>query len=104
MSACRIDFSSMEWEQIRPDVRQKVHCEGGRQVRLVEFDSSDGAEHFCETGHIGYVLSGSLDIDFNGKVVSFAAGDGLVIPSGPELRHRAVTITRGTRLLMIEDL
>jgi hypothetical protein len=30
MSAYRIAFESMEWQQIRPDVRQKVYCEGSR--------------------------------------------------------------------------
>lgn len=104
MNRFRIAFASMPWEQIRPDVRQKVHCEGSRQVRLVEFDTSDGAEHWCETGHIGYVLKGSLSISFDGQVIDFAAGDGLFIPEGPATRHRSVSITAGTLLLMIEDL
>lgn len=104
MSAYKIDFASMEWQQIRPDVRQKVYCEGSRQVRLVEFETSDGPEHWCETGHIGYVLQGALSISFDGKVVSFGAGDGLFIPPGAPSRHRAVSIARGTRLLMVEDL
>lgn len=104
MSAYRIDFASLEWQQIRPDVRQKVHCEGSRQVRLVEFEASDGAEHWCDVGHIGYVLAGALSIRFDGGVVSFLAGDGLFIPSGVADRHRAVSIAPGTRLLMIEDV
>jgi quercetin dioxygenase-like cupin family protein len=54
-------------------------------------------------GHIGYVLAGSLDISFDGKVVRFSAGDGLFIPSGEHDRHRAVAIAAGTRLLMVED-
>jgi hypothetical protein len=81
MSAFKISFDAMGWQQIRPDVRQKVYCEGSRQVRLVEFDTSKGAEHWCETGHIGFVLKGALSIDFNGQVLSFKAGDGLFIPS-----------------------
>lgn len=67
MSSFKIGFDSMEWQQVRPDVRQKVYCEGSRQVRLVEFETSDGAEHWCETGHVGYVLKGALSIDFNGR-------------------------------------
>jgi quercetin dioxygenase-like cupin family protein len=94
----------MEWQQIRPDVRQKVYCEGSCQVRLVEFETSDGAEHWCETGHIGYVLKGALSISFNGDILSFKAGDGLFIPSGAASKHRSVAIAPGTQLLMIEDL
>lgn len=103
MSAFKVDFARMPWEQVRPDVRQKVHCAGGRQVRLIEFDTSAGAEGWCETGHIGYVLKGSLSIDFNGEVTAFTAGDGLFIPAGTASRHRSVAITAGTRLLMVED-
>jgi len=100
----KISFDAMEWEQIRPDVRQKVYCEGSRQIRLVEFDTSDGAEHWCETGHIGYVLKGTLSISFDGNVIAFKAGDGLFIPAGAASKHRSVAISRGTQLLMVEDL
>lgn len=104
MSSFKIGFDGMEWQQIRPDVRQKVYCEGSRQVRLVEFDTSDGAEHWCEVGHIGYVLKGALSISFDGQVISFKAGDGLFIPAGAASKHKAVSISPGTQLLMVEDL
>ena len=104
MSPFKISFEDMQWQQVRPDVRQTVYCEGSRQIRLVEFATSDGAEHWCEVGHIGYVLKGGLRISFDGKVISFAAGDGLFIPSGAASRHRSVAIEHGTQLLMVEDL
>lgn len=104
MSSFKITFDAMEWQQIRPDVRQKIYRDGSRQVRLVEFETSDGAPHWCETGHIGYVLKGALSISFNGQVISFQAGDGLFIPSGAASKHRAVSISAGTQLLMVEEL
>ena len=104
MSPFKISFESIEWQQIRPDVRQKIYCEGSRQIRLIEFKASDGPEHWCETGHIGYVLKGMLSISFNGEVIAFKAGDGLFIPSGAASKHRAVAIASGTQLLMIEEL
>lgn len=104
VSPFKISFETMAWQQVRPDVRQKVYCEGSRQIRLVEFQTSDGAEQWCETGHIGYVLKGALRISFDGKVVAFEAGDGLFIPSGAASKHRAVEIAQGTQLLMVEDL
>ena len=90
MSPFKVSFENMAWEQVRPDVRQKIYCEGSRQIRLVEFETSDGAEHWCETGHIGYVLKGALSISFDGNVISFKAGDGLFIPSGAASKHRSV--------------
>ena len=100
----KISFDALEWQQVRPDVRQKIYCEASRQIRLVEFETSEGFEHWCETGHIGYVLKGSLSISFNGQVVAFEAGDGLFIPAGPASKHRAVSISAGTQLLMVEEL
>jgi quercetin dioxygenase-like cupin family protein len=104
LSSFKVSFDKMAWQQIRPAVRQKIYCEGSRQIRLVEFETSDGAEHWCETGHIGYVLKGALSISFNGEVISFKAGDGIFIPSGAATKHRSVTISSGTQLLMVEDL
>lgn len=104
LSTFKVNFDEIEWQQIRPDVRQKVYCEGSRQVRLVEFETSDGAEQWCETGHIGYVLRGELSISFNGEIVSFKAGDGIFIPAGAQSKHRSISISSGTRLLMVEDL
>jgi len=104
VSPFKVSFENMAWEQVRPDVRQKVYCEGSRQIRLVEFETSDGAQQWCETGHIGYVLKGALDFSFDGSVISFKAGDGLFIPSGAASKHRSVQISSGTQLLMIEDI
>lgn len=93
----------MPWENAREGVRQKVYSEGGRVLRLVDFQTSAGFDAWCQTGHIGYVLTGGLVIDVNGTDITFAAGDGIFLPAGAASQHRAVTITPGTRLLMVED-
>ena len=103
MSAFKIQFAAMPWEEGRPGVRFKKYCEAGRQLRLVEFHTGDGFDAWCEIGHIGYVLAGGLTIDFDGRHLDFTAGDGLFIPAGIASRHRAVRITPGTLLLMVED-
>ena len=71
MSSLKVDLRGMDWQAIRPDVRQKIYSDGSRQLRLVEFDTSDGAEQWCEAGHIGYVLKGDLSISFDGEVIAF---------------------------------
>ena len=100
----KVDFGAMEWQDGRPGVRHKVYGEGSRQLRLVEFATSEGDPHWCDRGHIGFVLAGGLEIDFNGQVLSFSAGDGFFIPAGAGSSHRGLTITPGTRLVMVEDL
>jgi quercetin dioxygenase-like cupin family protein len=104
VSTFKVAFDSMAWQAVRAGVRHKVHVEGTRQLRLVEFATSDGFDEWCQQGHVGYVLAGGLELDVNGAVLSFAAGDGLFLPSGVESQHRAVSITPGTRLLMVEDI
>lgn len=103
VKAFRIRFDDLPWEQVRHDVRQKMHCDDARIYRLVEFDTTDGPENWCETAHIGYVLHGALSVSFDGEVVDYQAGDVMLIPAGRASRHRATSITRGTQLLMIED-
>lgn len=104
MSLFKIDFEAMPWEEGRPGMRYKVYCEGSRQLRLVEFLTADGFHEWCEQGHIGYVLAGSLEIDIKGSVQTFNAGDGLFLPAGFACAHRSPSITPGTRLIMVEDL
>ncbi len=104
MNRFKIDFTTLPWQQGRSGVRFKVYCEGKRQLRLVEFSTSDGADDWCEFSHIGYVLKGNLSIDCNGNVHAFKTGDGIFLPAGHDSRHRAVAIEPGTLLVMVEDL
>lgn len=103
MSQYKVDFTSLAWDERREGVRQKVHCAGGRVLRLVEFSTSEGFDHPCEQGHIGYVLAGGLVIEYPGELVTYGPGDGLFIPAGKASAHRTLSITPGTKLLMVEE-
>jgi quercetin dioxygenase-like cupin family protein len=100
----KVEFASIPWTQGRPGVRFKTYRQGNKQLRLVEFATSEGDPCWCEDGHIGYVLSGGLSIEFHGATHEFGEGDGLFIPPGPSDAHRSVRIVPGTRLLMVEEL
>lgn len=100
----RIDFASRPWTDGRDGVRFKSHREGTRQIRMVEFSTSEGDPHWCEIGHIGCVIKGGLEIEVGSKRLKFVAGDGLCLPPGPEAKHRAVSIIPGTVLFMIEEV
>ena len=104
MSQCKVAFEDMPWVQVRPGVRHKVHREGARQLRLVDFSTSDGDPHWCEQGHIGYVLKGGLTIDVGGHLFTYEEGDALLIPPGKPSAHRGMQIVPGTLLFMIEDV
>ena len=104
MTEFKVDFDSMTWQSHRPGARYKLHRQGSRQIRLVEFLSEEVDPQWCSKGHIGLVLAGSLEIDFGRKTVSYSEGDGIFIPSGPSTSHRANSIIPGTRLLLVEEI
>jgi hypothetical protein len=94
----KVDFDSLAWQPSSTSARYKVHREGARQLRLVEFTSEFVEPHWCEKGHIGLVLTGTLEIDFGGQLVWYSAGSGIVISPGPSSAHKARPVTPIVRL------
>jgi hypothetical protein len=82
MVAFKVDFEALEWQSSLPGARAKVHRDGPRQLRLVEFTSDFVEPHWCEKGHVGYVVSGTLEVDFRGRVIRFPEGSGLEMHRG----------------------
>ena len=104
MVAFRVDFDALEWQQLLPGARAKVHRAGSKQLRLVEFTSEFVEPHWCEKGHIGLVVSGILEIDFRGQIVRYPEGSGIFIPPGSESCHKARSVTPVVRLVLVEDV
>ncbi len=82
MAEYLIDFQSMNWENPAPGVRYKAFIRDNQKIRLVEFSERFAERDWCTKAHAGYVIEGSISIDFNGKMVNFKSGDGLFIPEG----------------------
>ncbi len=57
----------------------------------------------CMKGHIGYILEGSLEVNFGGNIVIYNPGDALSIPEGEGHKHMAKTITEGVKLFLVEN-
>jgi ethanolamine utilization protein EutQ (cupin superfamily) len=104
MTTYRLDFESTPWDTPAKGVRVKIHQLDGKQLRLVEFTSDFVELDWCEKGHIGFVLEGQLQIDFNGRQVVFSPGDGLVIPAGEEHKHKAKVLAGVVKLALVEDI
>ncbi len=104
MEACKVVFESLAWHAPMPGVRFKVFGDGGRQMRLVEFTSTFVEPHWCEKGHIGIVLLGELEVDFDGHIVRYGQGSGIFIPAGASTKHKARSVTPTVQLLLVEDI
>lgn len=104
MEQCKIDFGSMSWEIPADGIRFKAYQQGGRKLRLVEFAKEFIEPDWCTKAHIGYVLEGKMEIDFDGNVVVFGLGDGIFIPAGEEHKHKGKVLTDVVKVILVEDV
>ncbi len=104
MDQYKVDFESIQWETPAAGVRFKAYEQGGRKLRLVEFAKEFVEPDWCTKGHIGYILQGQMEIDFNGKVILFSPSDGLFIPPGEEHKHKATVLTDTVKVVLAEDV
>jgi hypothetical protein len=103
MEKCKIDFESLPWESPMPGIRFKAHKQNGKVLRLVEFSKDFVEPDWCRKGHIGYILQGEMEINFNGNLVVFRAGDGVFILSEDEEKHMGKVISDTMTAILIEE-
>ena len=99
-----IDFDALQWESPLPGARFKAYREGAKQIRLLELSSGFVEPVWCEKGHVGFVLEGELEVDFNGRVAVYRQGSGIFIPPGSATAHKARSITPVVRMVLVEDV
>jgi quercetin dioxygenase-like cupin family protein len=102
MEQYKINFDSMSWQTPADGVKFKAYQQGGRKLRLVEFAKEFVEPDWCTKGHIGYVLEGQMEIDFDGEKVAFGPGDGVFISAGK--KHKAKVLTDVARVILVEDV
>lgn len=99
----KVDFESLEWELPMEGIRHKIFSRGNRKLRLVEYDKKMPL-HWCERGHIGYVLEGEMEIKFNEQTYLYRKGDGIFIENGAEHRHMGKAVTDTVTIVFVEDI
>jgi hypothetical protein len=99
----KIDFSRIEWESPLAGMRHKCIDQGSQRVRLVEY-SSELSPHWCEKGHCGYLMSGKMAIEYPDIEVTCNEGDGIIIPDGPEHRHKGRVVSDKALVFFIEKI
>lgn len=104
MSNHKAEFAAQNWEMPSPGMRMKVCRQADMQTRLVEFTKDFVEPDWCLRGHVGYVLDSRIEIDFHGEVEAFGPGDGIIIPSGEEHKHKARALTKTVTLVLMEGI
>lgn len=75
---------------------------GDMRIRLVEYSPGYVADHWCERGHILYVLEGELETELaDGRRFTLAAGDGYQVSDGGDTPHRSSTVV-GAKLFIVD--
>ena len=104
MEQYRIDFESMAWVSTAVGVKFKAFERNARNLRMAEFTKDFFEEDWCTKGHIGYILEGQMEIDFDGKKEVFGPGDGVFIPAGQEHKHKGRVLTDKVKAVLVEDV
>ncbi len=104
MEQYKIDFESKPWDRAAVGAKFKASERNGRKLRLVEFTREFAEPVWCTKGHIGYILEGQLEINFDGKIVVFGPGNGLFIPPGEKHKHIGRALTDSVKIILVEDV
>jgi glyoxylate utilization-related uncharacterized protein len=102
----KIDFRKLKWEASASGARCKKMLIEDVQVRLVEFDDAFFEPDWCRKGHGGYVVSGSMNLNINGKIVPFKKGDAFFLYADKDEYQHKVEVEKGkkVRLVLFEKI
>ena len=95
--------AAIEWEALGSHARQKVVKTKSRRIRLLELSPGFAEVDWCRSGHDGYVVAGSLRIEFANHAEYAAEGDFISIDGGDQAKHRAIVDAGPVVLLLVED-
>ena len=104
MKQHKVIFDTLDWESLMPGVRYKRYNSDNKQIRLVEYDKSFIEQVWCIIGHMGYVIEGEIEIDFNGEIINYRPGDAIFIMPGEEHKHKLKVVSDKAILFMVEDV
>jgi hypothetical protein len=109
MKLANIPFQAIDWSRIAPTSHngesgvatwQTVEV-GNVRARIVEYSPGYLADHWCERGHVVYVLSGELVNELrDGRSNVLTAGQGYVVADG-DGAHRSRS-AHGARLFIVD--
>ncbi len=100
-SLYRVAFDQLAWEIVAQGMRQKVFDQQEVRLRIVEYGRDFKESDWCIRGHVGYVIEGEMQIDFDGQITTVRADEAILIPAGRRHRHHATV--QPTTLFLVEQ-
>ena len=109
MNINNIHFKTIDWDTVTSEEHTgikgiaywKVFNEGNVRVRIVEYSPGYIADHWCEKGHVVYVLDGEFTSELkDGRKFNLIKGMSYVVADNME-PHKSST-KDGVRLLIVD--
>jgi hypothetical protein len=105
-----LPFTVTDWSSVAPETHSGVTGEaiwrvfkiGDLRVRHVEYTAGYLADHWCDLGHVLYVLEGQLDTELrDGRKFTLLPGMSYQVSDNGDAAHRSSTQT-GAKLFIVD--
>lgn len=105
-----LPFTVTDWSGIPPTVHPgetgqaiwRTFAVGDLRVRLVEYSAGYLADHWCDLGHVLYVIEGQLDTELrDGRKFELRPGMSYQVSEHGDAAHRSSTAT-GAKLFIVD--
>lgn len=105
-----LPFTVTDWAKVPPTVHPgetghatwRSFAVGDLRVRMVEYSPGYLADHWCDRGHVLFVLDGELDTELrDGRTVRLTPGMSYQVSDHGDAAHRSATAT-GARLFIVD--
>jgi quercetin dioxygenase-like cupin family protein len=109
MNLTDLPFGTTDWSAITPTEHSgesgtatwRTREFGSTRVRIVEYSPGYLADHWCNRGHILFVLEGSLTTELgSGEVVTLTAGSSYQV--GDDIEPHRSSTQEGARLFVVD--
>jgi hypothetical protein len=97
-----LHFADLPWDEIAPGAREKAFQRNAKTVRLLQLSPGFEETQWCRRQHFGFVLAGSLKIQFADHHVTYQQGDGIAIGGGDSSKHRAIVGDEPVTMFLID--
>lgn len=100
-----IRFDTVAWVDGVPGIRAREATVEGRRWAIVEYGHAARRLDWCRDGHVGLVLTGAVEYEFEdgGPLLTVREGDAFQLATGRA--HRGTNRADGaTRLFLIDDV
>jgi quercetin dioxygenase-like cupin family protein len=105
-----LPFTITDWSKVEPTVHPGTTGEalwrtfniGDLRVRMVEYSPGYLADHWCDRGHVLYVLEGELQSELkDGRTFTLSPGMSYQVSDHGDAAHRSSTAV-GAKLFIVD--